>query len=279
MSSTRDLVLFFLATTAKKQEEADVFSSTVFPYLTYAQLSWRLPNVPQSTLRGAVATLQRESLISTVQRGGGTHMRLTSVGREAVLAQFPRSVFLKKKWDERWRVLIFRGVREFGHDYLDKEKKTILSQEYRALRGTLSTWGFMSLTRGVYATPFPIDDRMISTLAKAKKLKLLIGLETRRFLFGDEKEFVRQSWNMDFLSKQYAKLRTRAVSLLHGVERQNELNDSIKHQFSLLSTHIYQMVKSDPGLPAQLLPDDFQAEKCWSTYIALSASLATREEK
>ncbi|MEK7499386.1 MAG: PaaX family transcriptional regulator C-terminal domain-containing protein, partial [Patescibacteria group bacterium] len=208
----------------------------------------------------ASAARQRESLISTVQRGGSAHMRRSSSGREVLLVQFPRSIFIKKKWDERWRVLIFRGVREFGQDYQDKDKKIGLSQEYRVLHGMLSSWGFMPLARGVYATPFPVDDHMTSTLAEAKKLKLLIGLETRRFLFGDEKEFVRQSWNLDFLSKQYAKLRTRVTSLLRWVERQNELNDSVKHQFSLLSMHIHQMLKSDPGLPAQLLPEDFQEE-------------------
>lgn len=296
-SPLKSLLLFSLATSSAIPEENDFIATGApnAPAMTYAQLLWRLEGLWQrgyqhqrirlqkgsapafSSIRSVVARLQSDGMVSTFQKEGGTRVRLTSVGREALLTQIPSAAFRRKKWDERWRLVIFSGVRNpVGIQSVTGMRSSNSTQPYQRLRKTLLAEGFVALERGVYISPFPLSQITLTTLAKSRALGLLTGLETRRFVFGDEREFVRQVWNLDLLAKDYTKLRTRIVAVLRGLQKENGLTDTRKRQFSDCSVQMLQMLQADPGLPQQILPTDFPALPCWTQFLALAGAVARK---
>ena len=272
-SSLKDMILFFLAVAGIEEGDQHpilaITSRTVLPHLEYAQLYSRIPDFTPSAIRGAVSLLQRQGLVVSFQKGGKSQIRLTVVGKEMVVSSFPASLFQKKRWDERWRIIIFSGVRDRS------EGKTAAA--YRALRTTLHQAGFVPLERGVYVSPFPLEERVKRALAKSGQLGFLTGVETRQFFLGDEREFVRQMWNLDELSKDYTKLRTRMMTALRIMKNERILTHQRKHQFYSVSKELSIILQREPGFPSQWYIHEDLSKICWKTYLQLSQAFSEKE--
>ncbi len=272
-SSLKDMILFFLAVTDIEQGDQGpiqaITSRTVLPHLDYTQLYSRIPDFTPSAIRGAVSLLQKRGLVVSFQKEGRSQIRLTVVGKEMVLSSFPASLFQKKKWDERWRIIVFSGVRDRS------QSKT--TSAYRVLRKTLQTAGFVALERGVYVSPFPLEERIKHSLAKSGQLAFLTGLETRQFFLGDEREFVRQMWDLDTLSKDYTKLRTRMMTALRIMRTERTLTHQRKHQFYSVSKELYMILQREPGFPSQWYIQEDISKTCWKAYLQLSQLFSGKE--
>lgn len=122
------------------------------------------PNALQAFYkRGLVpGTRQRESITSSrkrlVEKGyleyQGTFLRLTSKGEKVLMLLEAKEFRLKKpkKWDKKWRVLIF--------DISEKRRGT-----RDKIRATLHSIGFMKLQNSVWIYPYDCED--LITLLKA----------------------------------------------------------------------------------------------------------------
>jgi len=235
--------------------------------LTYQQLQWRLEGFQPSSVRGAISGLKAEGAVTTLQREGKTHIRLTTVGRELLFSFIPAGVFRRRRWDESWRLAIFSGVG------LSVEAE----QRYRVLRRLLAKRGFAQLERGVYVSPYPLSEDDLKLLSKNKALGLLTILETKRFVLGDETEWCRQAWNLDQIGKEYTKLSNQCMRAIAQLESEIGLNQTHKGQFRIYTNALIQMLEGDPGLPFSLLPEEFGFQTCLKHYITLAFQIKNRD--
>ncbi|HKY74325.1 MAG TPA: hypothetical protein VJ246_03385 [Patescibacteria group bacterium] len=271
MESLKGKMLFALAMAVDLQQQTldsyDIFSGSTKHALTYQQFSWRLPDYSSHSVRSAVSQMQHDGLVVTAQREGRTLVRMTAAGRELLFASFPDSLIKKVRWDSSWRVVIFSGVR-YAPDS---------SAAYKKLRNLLQAYRFAALERGVYLTPYPLPESLKKDLLGIKAMGMITVLETKRFLVGDEKEFCSQAWNLEQLSKGYAKLSKSITSLLTTVVSKKGLNESQKNVFYSISSNLQALIARDPGLPRQVLPLGFPNELCLKQYIELSVAMMYKE--
>lgn len=270
MRELKKQLLFSLATVSPEMVglEADgTVPSVSSSFLTYPQLQWRVAEYEASSVRGAISGLKNEGAVTTLQREGKTRIRLTTVGRELLFSFIPSALFRRRRWDEAWRLAIFSGVT------LDAST----AKRYRVLRRILTRRGFAQLERGVYLSPYPLQESDIFLLSKHKALGLLTILETKRFVLGDELAWCNQAWNLDQISKEYTKLSAQCERAIALLEVEKGLNQRSKDQFRLYTKQLLQIMGDDPGLPHQLLPGGFGAQPGWRSYVQLSLQMLNRE--
>ena len=218
--------------------------SDTFDYLSYEQLYWRLENYQKVSVRGATSELVGDELVARILRGKSAQFRLTKMGREQLASFFPVTFRPARRWDLRWRVLIFeRG-------------KMGLTQR-RRLRKKLTDFGFKMLSRGVYVSPFAVNADLKKWLTNNRILGAVRMLETRRFVVGDDKAFATQVWQLDTIYNKYKTLINRIERVLHRVLRAKRLTYQLKKDYRFVLFSWLNLLLEDPGLPKKLLPDDW----------------------
>ncbi len=124
--------------------------------------------IPQKKVRDTFYHLMRRGLISIKKKKNQIYISLTKKG-ELEAGKFWRINYLEvkkpKKWDGKWRVLIF-----------DIPERMRIKRE--ALRGKLKELGFFPLQKSVWVHPFPVE-RIVKILKEffaldEKQIKVLL---------------------------------------------------------------------------------------------------------
>jgi len=104
--------------------------------------------------------LSRRGFIKIIDKNNERFIKLTSQGElEALLAKARIPVFIRK-WDGKWRLIIFNIPEE--------------SNKKRAFfRSLLKKNGFIQLQQSVYISPFPLNREAIVYLQKTKLIKYI----------------------------------------------------------------------------------------------------------
>lgn len=271
MEDLRSLLLFHLAVAFDQQDRTpqgfDYVIGATRHSLSYPHLSWRLQSFSSNSIRSAVSLMQREGLLTTVQQEGKSWVRMTAAGREKLFVSVP-SLGRKKRWDGSWRVVVFSGVRHSDDS----------AQAYRTIRALLTKNDFAPLERGVYLSPFPLEHGVLSELESIRAMGMLTVVETRKFLIGDEQDFARQAWDLDQLSKAYAKLSKSLQGLLTELTAKKDLRDGQKAQFFRYADQFLSLSHQDPALPSQVMGKDSSAKECAQVFAKLSSTIVQFED-
>lgn len=227
----------------------------------------RLMGYGSGYLSTSVYRLEREGLIHRRKAAKGFILELTKEGKnflEKKKAALSRDRSRSKKWDGKWRFLIF--------DIPEKSRK--FRDEFRK---TLKTLGFGMIQKSVWISPHNHDARMkklinSSTLAEhihfftVEKIEPLsqedvlikaFDLETVQSTYEAFISFVEKTGkDLDGLVKD--SLLTSDLVLWH----QNELELEYESAISL-----------DPFPPVELLPEDWPAPKAERSYKKLQKKL------
>jgi DNA-binding transcriptional regulator PaaX len=104
-------------------------------------------------MRDAVYQLKKKKLIEIILEGDITKVRLTNKGADRVKEFCLEFLEIKKpkKWDKKWRVLIF--------DIPSKPKIYNLARE--ALRKKIKDLGFQQLQKSVWIYPYECEDEIL----------------------------------------------------------------------------------------------------------------------
>jgi DNA-binding transcriptional regulator PaaX len=104
-------------------------------------------------MRDAVYQLKKKKLIEIILEGDITKVRLTNKGADRVKEFCLEFLEIKKpkKWDKKWRVLIF--------DIPSKPKIYNLARE--ALRKKIKDLGFQQLQKSVWVYPYECEDEIL----------------------------------------------------------------------------------------------------------------------
>lgn len=198
-------------------------------------------NYSKSTIRAAVNHLLESGDIEKIVLNGTAHFSLTVKGFKTITYRFSRQYnALRTHWDRKWRIIIF--------DIPESQRK-----KRAKVRKILTKFNFGRLSNSIYISPF---DNLKLVEEKIKDL----GRNIRVFVFeasaiGNEKETALIAFNLKELSGKYK-------SWLRKVKDPGQ-------EIDILVSYYDRVLRSDPALPLDLLPDNWPFIKTWSIFIGL----------
>ena len=197
--------------------------------------------------------------IEKVIKDGRPYLRLTSVGKKRIERDFPLLAIQKKKWDKKWRVVVF--------DIEESSKQT-----RERFRGKLKELGFGMLQESVFISPYDIAKdfaEFIETLGLADSAYVL---EVSNIVVGNVKSLANKIWKLEDLNKEYKRIiqEIEYNHLISTSDRRNKLNDGEEEggnrkRFQDIANKVRQryleILLKDPFLPEDILPLDWAGEE------------------
>lgn len=246
----------------------DVISWMKDPFGDYANAYQNVYGwVPKRFKKSNYYRLVKRSLetgyIEKIIKNNKTYLRLTSTGQEKTKRDFPFTLLQNKKWDGKWRVVIF--------DIEEKERK---NRDF--LRVKLKELGFGMIQKSVWISPynFAVDFReFIKSFGLADQVFVI---EVSQLLAGNIKNLVDKIWSLEKLNDEYKKIFYTATKLHDRMkqlkaERKEEKrknseidninNDNAQSEIKKIRQEYFEVLQKDPCLPKELLPEDWYGEK------------------
>lgn len=221
----------------------------------------------------------KANFIEKIEKGGKIYIRITSEGKKTIQRDFPMLSLQKRKWDGRWRIIMF-DVEE-----VNKKVRNRLRRKLREL-------GFGMLQKSVFISPHDLL-KDFGEFAQASGIKdYLYLLETHKLIVGNVGEFANRIWKLDDLNEKYKNIvdshlstiddritqsdshRRKDEYSINSMKSVNNIN-SIKTKVEIeakaefkdknnIKTEWLRIVINDPFLPKEFLPKPWyghEAEK------------------
>lgn len=158
--------------------------------------------------------------------------RLTESGFLALSLKFPFFRFLRDKWDNQWRILSYE---------IPEKKREIRDR----LRREVSGWGLGPWHRSFWITPHPIIKNLRELVFQKEEEKYIQAFESN-YVVGNQDILIEKVWQKSTLDKKYRNI----FKIWHEVlSKDGEKID----KFSQVLTSYVDILKSDPGLPPELV--------------------------
>lgn len=203
--------------------------------------------------------------IEKIVKKGELYLRLTGEGREKIIRDFPLLGFQKKKWDGKWRIVLF-DIAE-----LNRKKRDMLRNKLREL-------GFGMFQKSVYISPHNFTKDLVEFLIARELSGFVYVFEIfhTQMAIGNAKELARKVWNLDSLNEQYLKLIEKISHLISTHDREVKLNNiedkkadkrkeedgkekirNIKEKIRDIKEEYLGLIFTDPFLPKELLSSNW----------------------
>jgi len=215
-----------------------------------------IPNLYKKTnYYGAVYYGLRTGYIEKIIKGDQPFIRLSVKGREKIQRDFPISHWQKQRWDKKWRIVIF--------DIEEKQKRT-----REALRYKLRELGFGMIQESVWISPYDVIVDFREFIKSVGLGKEVFAMEVSGILAGDIKSLVSKIWSLEKINSDYEELYhklkkfsdRRQISTKGGNEVGMKEEEMKKEVLELKSEYLG-ILREDPCLPKELLPEDWLGEK------------------
>ena len=178
--------------------------------------------------------------IERICKNGEVYLRLTSRGVEKIKRDFPLVRVASKRWDGKWRVVIF--------DIPEKERRT---RDF--LRAKLKELGFGAWQKSIFISPYDWAEDIKELLATLQLSGQAVVMEARQIFAGDAKDLACRIWDLDKLALNYQGLLGKIQEGRGEMPLQDWLRE-IKNEYLNLTL-------TDPFLPDELLPADWPAKR------------------
>ena len=196
--------------------------------------------------------------IEKIIKKGEIYLRLTGEGREKIVRDFPFIVFQKKKWDGKWRIVLFDIVE------LNRKKRDMLRTKLKEL-------GFGMFQKSVYISPHNFTKDLVEFLIASQLSDFVYVFEIfhTQMAIGSAKELARKVWNLDGLNERYLRLIEEISYLIFPHDRDGKLNKKQDQKrkrgeateategIREIEEKYVGLVVSDPFLPKSLLPSNW----------------------
>lgn len=193
----------------------------------------------------AVYRLFKTGNIEKIVVGDKVRIRITPGGLKRLLSiNLDLSKFSSKKWDGRWRVVIF--------DVSEKDKK-----RRDQLRQKIFHLGFGMLQESVWISPFPIETEIRDYFSRWR-IRGEILVCRAQVLVGDQRDVAIRVWKLGQLNRKYRKL----VDFWESFGRKKANKKSAFH----FQRRFLELLMRDPFLPNELLPEGWLRENASKIY-------------
>jgi len=186
--------------------------------------------------------------IEKVIENGEVKLRLTSAGIEKLKRDFPIIMLKNKKWDGKWRLVIF-----------DIAEKVRIVRNW--LRKKLKELGFGQLQKSVWLSPHDVLADFKEFIENNNLGKNVILVETKHFFVDNPKELAEKIWGLSKLNLRYSELYNELQRFKNNDEEYIKKfadRTTFRNHLKMQTLSLY---LEDPFLPDQLLPDDWNGKK------------------
>jgi len=188
----------------------------------------------------------KTGFIEKVEKNGEAYIRLTSQGSQRAVRDFPLLSFQKRKWDKKWRFVIF-DIQEVNKNVRE------------GLRNKLKELGFGMIQKSVFISPHDVIKDLLGFIENLKLDESVYAFETSTLQAGDLRELANKVWKLDALNEKYKYIMDKASEIKNSHltkprDRINSLNASLKSEYLGL-------LPQDPFLPREMLPSDWWGDK------------------
>ena len=201
---------------------------------------WVPPRFRKRNVKESVKRALRTGYIEKIFKNGRPYLRLTGKGKKKLVRDFPLLSFQKKKWDRKWRLVLF-DIQETSRGVRDQ------------LRKKLKELDFAQFQQSVYITPHDLAEDMRDFLESHKLTDNVYIVVTKELLAGEEKALADKLWKLEKINEQYEKI------LEFWKEKKEELSEN-KLTREIKSRYL-EIIAIDPCLPRELLPSDWSRLK------------------
>lgn len=194
----------------------------------------------------------RTGYIEKVTKNGEVYFRLTSIGRERNVRDFSITNLQNKRWDRKWRIVIF--------DIEEKERKN-----RDILRLKLKELGFGMIQESVWISPHDVAIDFQEFIKSVGLNKSVIVMEVNHLLVGDQKTLAEEIWKLDDLNLKYEELYYMLMKLHDRVKtptaKEEKDKEKLEKEKREARMKYLEILKDDPCLPKELLPENWYGEK------------------
>jgi phenylacetic acid degradation operon negative regulatory protein len=230
--------LFYITASSLAEMAGDVFDHLANPY-DIAGAGYRRHQRERAA--NLASRLRKVGEIEkVVKKDGSIYFCLTDKGKKRLIEEIPLLRFRRKKWDGKWRQVVFDIPEEIR---IEREK----------LRHKLLSLGFGKLQRSVYIAPFDIAEPLSDFLEENNLSDYAIVFEMEKLSDESEQELAKVVWGLDGLHFRY-------LDFVVKWEKELDENEKISQEkFLECREEYFSILLDDPGLPRELLPDDWPA--------------------
>lgn len=219
--------------------------------------------VDEPAVRSSISRLKRRGLLAAERVNGIAGYGLTASSRE-VLDEGDRRIFdrARARLDDGWLVAVF-SVPESHR------------QRRHALRSRLSWLGFGTVAAGVWIAPADLETETREVLERHGLAPYVDLFRAEYVAFGDVPEQVRVWWDLEGLQRLYDDFLAEYGPVLAAWRRRPAPADPAAFDAWVRALTAWRRLPYlDPGLPAELLPDDWHGIRAAELFEALRDRLA-----
>jgi len=247
--NTRDILLLGLSGALDLFEEIkDPFSLVSKSYEN--MYGWVPEQYKRHNFNHLVWRSIKTGYIERIEKQGEIFIRLTSQGNKKIIRDFPLFSLQNKKWDGKWRVVIF-DIEEINRSARD------------GLRKKLKELGFGMLQKSVFISAHNVIKDMLEFIENVGLKDVVYTFEASNLATGAVKGLVNRVWNLDVLNQKYREIIEKIEDGYLTVEhdRVKMLNDENRKNKARLARTLREkyliIALRDPFLPKELLPPDW----------------------
>ncbi|ALG14699.1 PaaX family transcriptional regulator C-terminal domain-containing protein [Kibdelosporangium phytohabitans] len=218
--------------------------------------------VDQAAVRSSISRLKRRGMLRPRRQGGAAGYELSEEGL-AILKEGDRRIFNQDRATlaDGWLLAVF-SVPES-----ERNKR-------HTLRTQLTRLGFGTTAPGVWIAPAHLSGATEDMLRRLDLSGYADLFHSHHLAFGDLAGKVRRWWDLDQLERLYAEfVHTHSPAGTAGDDR------AAFATYVRLLTDWRRLPYLDPGLPAELLPDNWVGIRAADLFFTLQAQLARPAER
>jgi len=209
--------------------------------------------VSEHATRSTLSRMARRDLLRRVRRGRQVYLGLTARSREILRdgeARVWHTGAVNEHWDGTWTLLGFSLPESW-------------QRQRHELRSRLLWAGFGPLQGGLWISPSPVD--VTAVVGDLQAGGLLRAFEARALPPTDVDGLLRDAWDLPAIAARYLGF----VQRWRDPAARPALPDRLAQQLAL-QTDWLQVVRRDPRLPVQHLPEGWPAERAQDLFYALN---------
>jgi len=184
--------------------------------------------------------LYRKDLIKVKGERGNKSLALTTRAHKIFYKEYPLAQLRVQKWDGFWTIVAYDlpNTKRGDRDYLRKKLRDL---------------GFGMPQESLYICPLPLADAL-RQLVEGEQLEGYVWVLRAETVLGlSNEEVAKRAWNLGQLNDLYARL----LEILPKVKKSGNRDLLAQWQKYFLALDF-----SDPYLPDELLPHDWQGQRC-----------------
>jgi phenylacetic acid degradation operon negative regulatory protein len=218
--------------------------------------------VDESAVRSSISRLKRRGILQAVRRDGTAGYELSEQAL-AILREGDHRIFQRKRASagEGWLLAVF-SVPES-----ERRKRHVL-------RSQLTRLGFGTAAPGVWIAPAHLREATEEVLRRLELDTYADLFHAEHLAFGDVTAKVGEWWDLDQLEALYDDFLETHTPVLERWQRQAPLERAAFADYVAVLTDWRRLPYLDPGLPAELLPENWAGMRAAELFFALQSQLA-----